>query len=110
MLHQLIHPFLIYATIFLGYLLILLLIYPFAVVAKLKPNPPYPSILRVEFTMSVPAPVGFDPHRSEGTCITTTFIFADELAKTVTDFLAAYSSPSRLGFLQFLQQTATSAV
>jgi len=105
MLHQLIHPLVIYAAIFLVCLLILLLIYPFAVFAKLKPNAPKSSTVRVELTISAPATAGADPDMGEGTCITTTFVFADELARTVTDFLAGYNSPSRSDLLCFLQQT-----
>ena len=105
MLHQLIHPLVIYAAISLVYILVVLLIYPFAKVAKLKPKPPKSSTVRVELTISTPAPAGADPGKSEGTCITTTFVFAGELAMTVTDFLASYNSPSRSDLLEFLQQT-----
>jgi hypothetical protein len=61
--------------------------------------------VRVEVTISAPAPAGADPDQSKGTCITTTFVFVDELARTVTDFLAGYNSPSRSDFLEFFQQT-----
>jgi hypothetical protein len=103
MLHQLIHPLVICAATFLVYLLILLLIYPFAAVAKFKPDPPKSCTVRVELTISAPAPAGADPGKSEGPCITTTFVFADELARTVIDFLAGYNSPSRSDLLEFLQ-------
>jgi len=66
------------------------------------------STLRVELTISAPAPAGADSDKSEGPCITTTFVFADELARTVTDFLACYNSPSRSDLLEFLQQTGGS--
>jgi hypothetical protein len=106
MLHHLIHPLLICAAVFLVYLLVLLMIYPFAVVAKLKPNPPSSSTMRVELTMSAPAPSNAGPDKSKGTCITTTFVFADELARTVTDFLADYNSPSRSDLLNYLHRPA----
>jgi hypothetical protein len=104
MLHQLIHPHVIYAAMFFGYILILFLIYPFANVAKLKPNPPKSSTVRVELTISTPAPARADPRKSKGTCITTTFVFADELARTVTGFLAGFNSPSRSDLSELLQQ------
>ena len=88
-----------------AYALVVLAILQFCKVAKLKPNPPKSSTVRVELTISAPAPAGADPGKSEGTCITTTFVFADELARTVTDFLAGYNSPSRSDLLEFLQQT-----
>jgi len=87
------------------YTLEVLAILQFCKVAKLKPNPPKSSTVRVELTISAPAPVGADPDKSTGTCVTTTFVFADELARTVTDFLAVYNSPSRSDLLCFLQQT-----
>lgn len=105
MLHQLIHPLVIYTSILLVYLLILSLIYPFAVIAKLEPIPPESSTMRVELTISAPAPAGAYPNKITGTSITTTFVFADEWARIVTDFLAGYNSPSRSDLLNFLQGT-----
>jgi hypothetical protein len=85
--------------------LVVLTILQFCKVAKLKPNRPKSATVRVELTISTPAPAGADPSMSEGTCITTTFVFVDELARTVTDFLAVYNSPSRSDLLDFLQRT-----
>ena len=85
------------------YALVVLAILQFCKVAKLKPNPPKSSTVRVELTISAPAPAGTDSGKSEGTCITTTFVFVDELATTVTDFLAGYNSPNRSDLLHFLQ-------
>jgi len=95
----------VFSTICLLYALVVLAILQFCKVAKLKPNPPKSSTLRVELTICAPAPAGADPSKSEGTCVTTTFVFVDELARTVTDFLAGYNSPSRSDLLCFLQQT-----
>jgi hypothetical protein len=95
----------VFSAICLLYELVVLAILQFRKVAKLKPNPPNSSTVRVELTISAPAPAGTDSGKSEGTCITTTFVFAGELAMTVTDFLASYNSPSRSDLLEFLQQT-----
>ena len=105
-MHPITHSSLmVFTAICLLYALVVLAILQFGKVAKLKPNPPKSSTLRVELTFSAPAPAGADSDKSEGTCITTTFVFADELARTVTDFLAGYNSPSRSDLLDFLQQT-----
>ena len=95
----------VFSAICLLYELVVLAILQFCKVAKLKPNPPNSSSVRVELTISAPTPAGADPRKSEGTCVTTTFVFADELARTVIDFLAPYNSPSRSDLLCFLQQT-----
>ena len=95
----------VFSAICLLYTIVVLGILQFCKVAKLKPNPPKSSTLRVELTISAPAPTGSDPDKSKGTCVTTTFVFADELARTVTDFLAGYNSPGRSDLLEFLQQT-----
>jgi hypothetical protein len=95
----------VFSAICLLYVLVVLAILQFGKVAKLKPNPPKSSTLRVELTISAPAPTCADPDKSKGTCVTTTFVFADELARTVTDFLAGYNSPGRSDLLEFLQQT-----
>ena len=87
------------------YALVVLAILQFCKVAKLKPNPPKSSTVRVELTISAPAPAGTDSGKSEGTCITTTFVFVDELARTVTEFLGGYNSPCRVDLLEYLQQT-----
>jgi len=105
MLHITLSSLVVCTAICLLYALVVLAILQFGEVAKLKPNPPKPSTVRVELTISNPAPAGADPDKSTGTCITTTFVFADELARTVTDFLARYNSPSRSVLLEFLQQT-----
>jgi len=105
-MHHITHSSLaLFSAICLLYALLVLAILQFCKVAKLKPNPPKSSTLRVELTFSAPAPAGADSDKSEGTCITTTFVFADELARTVTDFLAGYNAPSRSDLLDFLQQT-----
>jgi hypothetical protein len=95
----------VFSAICALYALVVLAILQFCKAAKLKPNPPKSSTLRVELTISALAPAGDDPSKSKETCITTTFVFADELARTVTDFLAGYDSPSHSDFLEFLQQT-----
>ena len=95
----------VFSAICLLYALVVLAILQFGKVAKLKPNPQNSSTVRVELTISAPAPAGADPSKSEGTCVTTTFVFVDELARTVTDFLAGYNAPSRSDLLCFLQQT-----
>ena len=105
-MHHITHSSLaVFSAICLMYALVVLAILQFGKVAKLKPNPSKSSTLRVELTISAPAPAGTDSGKSEGTCITTTFVFADELATTVTDFLAGYNSPNRSDLLHFLQQT-----
>ncbi len=95
----------VFSAICLLYPLVVLAILQFCKVAKLKPNPPISFTVRVELTISAPTPAGADPGKSEGTCVTTTFVFVDELARTVTDFLAGYNAPSRSDLLCFLQQT-----
>jgi hypothetical protein len=97
--------FAVFSAICLLYALAVLVILQFCKVAKLEPNPPTSSTVRIELTVSAPAPVGADPDKSEGTCITRTFVFADEFANAVTDFLAGSHSPSRADLLNFLQQT-----
>jgi hypothetical protein len=76
----------VFSAICLLYALVALAILQFSKVAKLKPNPPTSSTVLVELTISTPAP-------------------ADEFAKTVTDILTVYSSPSRSELLEFLRQT-----
>ena len=95
----------VFSAICLLYAIVVLGILQFCKVAKLKPNPPKFSTVRVELTISAPAPAGADFGKSEGPCITTTYVFADELARSVIDFLAGYNSPSRSDLLEFLQQT-----
>jgi hypothetical protein len=103
-MHHITHSSLaVFRAICLLYALLVLAILKFWKVAKLKPNPPNSSTVRVELTISAQARAGADPGESEGTCITTTFVFADELARTVTDFLAGYNSPSRSDLSCFLQ-------
>jgi len=103
--HITISSLVVFSAICLLYALVVLAILQFCKVAKLKPNPPTSSTVWIELTISAPAPAGADPGNSDRTCITTTFVFADELAKTVTDFLAVYNSPCRSYLLEFLQQT-----
>lgn len=95
----------VFSAICLLYALVVLAILQFCKVAKLEPNPPESSTMRVEITISARAPAGTYPDKSTAPSITTTFVFADEFAKTVTDFLTVYSSPSRSELLEFLQQT-----
>ena len=95
----------VFSAICLLYALVVIAILQFCKVAKLKPNPPKFSTLRVELTICAPAPAGGDSDKSKGTCVTTTFVFADEMARTVTDFLAGYYSPSRSDVLSSFQQT-----
>jgi hypothetical protein len=95
----------IFSAICLAYALVVLVILQFCKVAKLKPDPPTSSTVRVELTISSPARSSAAPGQNEGTCITTTFVFAGDLAMTVTDFLAGYHSPSRSEILNFFEQT-----
>ena len=95
----------VFSTIFVLYSLVVLAILQFCKVAKLKPNPPTSSTVRVELTMSARAQADAHPGKCEGTCITITFVFADELARTVTHFLAGYHSPSHSELMDFLQET-----
>ena len=105
-MHHITHSSLaVFSAICLLYALVVLAILQFCKVAKLKPNPPNSSTVRVELTISAPTPAGADPSKSEGTCVTTTFVFVAEQARTVTDFLAGYNAPSRSDLLCFLQQT-----
>jgi len=94
----------VFSAICLLYAIVVLGILQFCKLAKLIPNPPKSPTVRVELTISALAPAGDDHSSSEGTCITTTFVFADELARTVTDFLAGYNSPSRSDLLEFFQR------
>jgi hypothetical protein len=105
-MHHITHSSLVvFTAIFLLYALVVLAILQFGKVAKLKPNPPKSFTLHVELSISATAPAGAYPDKITGTSITATFVFAGELARTVTDFLAGYNSPSRSDLLEFLQQT-----
>ena len=95
----------VFSAICLLYTIVVLGILQFCKVAKLKPNPPESSTVRVELTISARDPVGAYPDKSTGPSNTTTFVFADEFAATVTDFLGGYKSPSRSDLLNFLQET-----
>ena len=95
----------VFSTICLLYALVVLAILQFCKVAKLEPNPPTSSTVRVELTMSARVPADAHPGKCEVTCITTTFVFADEFATTVTAFLGGYRSPSRSDLLNFLRET-----
>jgi hypothetical protein len=103
--HITLSSLLVFSAIFVLYSLVVLGILQFCKVAKLKPNPPTSSTVRVELTMSACAPADAHPGKCEETCITTTFVFADELARTVTHFLAGYHSPSRSDLMDFWQET-----
>ncbi len=94
----------LFTAICLIYALVVLAILQFCKFAKLEPNPPTSSTVRVELTLSARAPADAHPGKCEGTCITTTFVFADELAGAVTHFLADYHSPSRSDLLNFSQE------
>jgi hypothetical protein len=95
----------LFTAICLIYALVVLAISQFCKVAKLEPNPPTSSTVRVELTISARAPAGAYSDKSAGPSITTTFVFADEFATTVTDFLGGYESPSRSDLLSFSQET-----
>lgn len=91
---QLVHTLMIYAAIFLVYMLILLLLYPFAKVASYEPYPQPSTTTRVALTISTRIPLAAYPNTSAEKSITQTFVFGGELAKTVTDFLSDFKSPS----------------
>ena len=57
----------VFGAICLLYALVVLAILQFCKVAKLKPNPPTSSTVRVELTISARAPAGAYPDKSEGT-------------------------------------------
>jgi hypothetical protein len=95
----------LFSAICLIYALVVLAILQFCKVAKLEPNPPTSSTVRVELTLSTRAPAGANPDKSTGPSITTTFVFADEFATAVTAFLGGYKSPSRSDLLNFLQES-----
>jgi hypothetical protein len=103
--HLTLSSLVVFSAIFLLYALVVLAVLQFCKVAKLKPDSPMSSTVRVELTISTLAPASADPSKREGTCLTTTFFYADELAMTVTDFLAGYSSPCRSDLLDVLQET-----
>jgi len=105
MLHISLSSLATYIAICLLYALVVLTILQFCKVAWIKPDPPKSSTMRVELRISKPSTEGAYPLINSRTCTTATFIFADELAKTVTDFLADYSSPSRSDLLNNLKQT-----
>ena len=95
----------LFTAICLIYALVVLAILQFCKVAKLEPHPPTSSTVRVELTLSARAPADAYPRKCEEPCITTTFVFVDELARMVIHFLAGYHSPSRSDLLDFLQET-----
>ena len=90
MLHQLF----ICAAILLVYILVLLLIYPFAKVASYKPYPQPSTTTRIELTLSTRVCFAAYPNKRTGASTTQTFVFGGELANTVTDFLSEFNSPS----------------
>jgi hypothetical protein len=92
-----------FSALCLPYAFLVLAILPFCKVAKLEPIPPESSTLRVELTISAPAPAGAYPSKSAGPSTTRTFVFADEFATTDTDFLGGYKSPSRSDLLNFFE-------
>ena len=57
----------VFSAICLLYALVVIAILQFCKVAKLKPNPPKFSTLRVELTICAPAPAGGDSDKSKGT-------------------------------------------
>ena len=92
-------------AICLLYVFVVLAILQFSKAARVKPDPSKSSTMRVELKISKPSTEGANSLNDSRTCTTTTFAFADELAKTIKDFLAGYSSPSRSDLLNNLQQT-----
>ena len=67
----------VFSAICLLYALLVLAILQFCKVAKLEPNPPTSSTVRVELTLSARAPADAPPGECEGTCITTTFVLQE---------------------------------
>jgi hypothetical protein len=95
----------VFSAICLLYALVVLAILQFCKVAKLEPNLPKSSTVRIELALSAPAQAGAEPGKCKETCITTTFIFADEFADAVTDFLGGYHSSSRSDLMDFWQES-----
>jgi uncharacterized SAM-binding protein YcdF (DUF218 family) len=100
MLHQLV----ICTAILLVYILVLLLIYPFAKVASCKPYPQPSTTARVELTLSTRARSAAYPCKRTGAYTAQTFVFGGELANTVVDFLSDFKSPTRCDLRHFLER------
>jgi hypothetical protein len=100
MLHQLI----ICTAILLVYILVLLLICPFAKVASYKPYPQTSTTARIELTISTRIRSAAFPCKRTGAYTTQTFIFGGELANTVVDFLYDFKSPTLRDLNHFLER------
>ena len=100
MLHQLV----ICTAILLVYVLVLLLIYPFAKVASCKPYPQPSTTARVELTLSTRARSAAYPCKRTGAYTAQTFVFGGELANTVVDFLSDFKSPTLRDLNHFLER------
>ena len=99
MLHQLI----ICTAILLVYILVLLLICPFAKVASYKPYPQSSKTTRIELTLSTRVHSATYPCKRTGAYTTQTFVFGGEVANTVVDFLADFKSPTLRNLNHFLE-------
>jgi hypothetical protein len=100
MLHQLV----ICAAILLVYMLVLLLIYPFAKVASYRPNSQPSTTTRIELTLRTRVRLAAYSNKGTGASTTQTFVFGGELADTVTDFLSDFKSPSLSDLKHFLER------
>jgi hypothetical protein len=102
--NPMVHQLAICIVMLLAYILVLLLLYPFAKVASYKPYPQPSTTTRIELTLSTRVRLAADTNTGTRASTTQTFIFGGELANTVTDFLSDFKSPSLLDLKRFLER------
>jgi hypothetical protein len=100
--HVTLFSFAFFTAACLLYSIVVLAILQFCKVAKLKPYPPYSFSLSVDLTISSHEPTTADSDKAKPTCTMATFVFADELAMTVADFIDGYDSPCLSDLSNFL--------
>ena len=102
--NPMVHQLTICIVMLLAYILVLLLLYPFAKIASYKPYPQPSTTTRVELILSTRVRLAADTNKRTRASTTQTFIFGGELANTVTDFLSDFKSPSLLDLKRFLER------
>ena len=102
--NSMLHQIVICTAILLVYVLVLLLIYPFAKVASCKPYPQPSTTARIELTLSTRIRSVAFPCKRTGAYTTQTFVFGGELANMVVDFLSDFKSPTLRNLNNFLER------
>ena len=102
--NPMVHQLTICIVMLLAYILVLLLLYPFAKVASYKPYPQPSTTMRIELTLSTRVHSAAYPCKRTGANTTQTFVFGSELANTVVDFLSDFKSPTLRDLYHFLER------